>query len=344
VIAVPPEGATATEAARTSWLAESCAVLQAVANEVNTDPNLPPFTAAAFMGPMILAGRCSTDAGPSEFWSGVGSPYSAAKVMVQYELDPFSTEGQAWIIRLREAFARESATNVASWYLLGAGPLQMDVANKTFQHLPMMVALMMVVVFIVIGVAFRSIVAPLRAVFCLLWMLVVTFGCAIFVFQDGALSFLHWEQLGQRDTGAMSWMSPCMAFSMVVGLGLDYDIFYSERVVEEWDHGYDEKTAAVRALAATANTISAAGVIMVIAFGALLISETPALNEISFLLILGVLLDCFVTTKVIIPCAMSLLGRVNLWPRKQQLPAAVPGTPTDGLQTTAEDSNPHPDD
>lgn len=336
VIAIPPEGATATEAGRASWLAASCAVLQAVADEVNVDPKLPPFTSGAFMGPMIMAGRCSSDTGPSASWSSVGSPYSAAKVMIQYELDPFSTEGQAWIIRLREAFAKTSATEVASWYILGAGPIQMDVANKTFKHLPLMVSLMMVVVFIVIGVAFRSVVAPLRAVFCLLWMLVITFGCAIFVFQDGALSFLHWAPLGQRDTGAMSWMSPCMAFSMVVGLGLDYDIFYSERVAEEWNHGYDEKTAAVRALAATANTISAAGIIMVMAFGALLVSATPALNEISFLLILGVLLDCFVTTKVIIPCAMSLLGRANFWPRKQDQTAAA-GTLTEGPQATVED-------
>ena len=119
--------------------------------------------------------------------------------------------------------------------------------------------LMMIVVLLLIGLSFRSVVAPIRAVVSLLWMLVVTFGVAVFTFQDNAFGFLHWSQLGARSTGAMNWMSPCVAFSVVVGLGLDYDIFFSERVAEERENGYSNKVAIVRALAATANTISAAG-------------------------------------------------------------------------------------
>ena len=79
-----------------------------------------------------------------------------------------------------------------------------------------------------------EVVAPLRAVVCLLWMLGLTFGLAVFVFQDGALNWTGIPQLSARSDGAMNWMSPCIAFSVVVGLGLDYDIFYSESVLEEW--------------------------------------------------------------------------------------------------------------
>merc|ERR1719409_1580522 len=103
-----------------------------------------------------------------------------------------------------------------------------------------MIGLMMSVVLLLIGFAFQSIVAPLRAVIVLLWMLVVTFGIAIFTFQSGMFDFLSWPQLGQRDAGAMYWMSPCIAFSVVVGLGLDYDIFYSERVLEEREKGHSD--------------------------------------------------------------------------------------------------------
>merc|ERR1712048_1366812 len=98
----------------------------------------------------------------------------------------------------------------------------------------------------------------------------------------------------QRVSG-MNWMSPCIAFPIVVGLGLDYDIFYTERVLEECEKGMCEKQAAIKALEATANTISAAGTIMVIAFMLLLMSSTPTLNEVAFLLIVGVLIDCFLT-------------------------------------------------
>ena len=337
LLIVPPGGADLANATkRDAWLTTACEALKDVAHAVGADADLkgPHFGVTAFTGAMISNGTCVTNGGVmgaaaallgggggNSQWSNVGGNYSATKVSIAYPIDPFSSEGQAWIVKLREAFKPHAAA-VGTFYLGGEGPIQMDVANKTFGRFPLMIALMMIVVIVLIGLSFRSIVAPLRAVLCLLWMLVITFGIAIFTFQDGMFDFLHWQQLGTRSTGAMNWMSPCVAFSVVVGLGLDYDIFYSERVVEEREKGHSEKQAAIRALAATANTISAAGVIMAIAFLSLLISSTPTLNEISFLLTIGVLIDCFVTTKLIIPGVMSLLGKANFWPHK--FPAIEP--------------------
>jgi uncharacterized membrane protein YdfJ with MMPL/SSD domain len=319
LLVVPTKGSTETDDALSKWLKSTCEALQGIAQSVNTkDDGVPPFTVKSFSGVMILDGSClpAKVGNAMGQWSHVGGKYAATQIRITYAIDPFSTEGQKWIIRLRKAIDTREARNLGSWYVTGAAPIQMDVSNATFARLPFMIALMMGVVIIVMGVSFRSLVAPLRAVFCLLWMLIVTFGIAIYVFQDGMLDFLNWGSVGARPTGAMTWMSPCMSFSVLVGLGLDYDIFYSERVVEEWEHGYDEKEAAVRALSETANIITAAGVIMVVAFVALLISTTPALNEIAFLLIVGVIIDCFITTKVIIPCVMALLGRFNFWPRQ----------------------------
>merc|ERR1711879_1114992 len=135
----------------------------------------------------------------------------------------------------------------------------------------------------------------------------ITFGMSVFTFQDGCLDFLGFPQLAHSSAGSMNWMSPCVAFSISVGLGLDYDIFYSERVIEEHHKGYSEREAAVRALAATANIISAAGLIMVLAFLSILLSSTPTLNEIAFVLVLSVVLCCGITTKVTIPAAMAAL-------------------------------------
>jgi len=87
-------------------------------------------------------------------------------------------------------------------------------------------------------------------------------------------------------------------------------------VEEREHHCRNEKDAALKALTSTANIISAAGMIMAIAFSSLLLCTTPTLNEIALLLIVGVLIDCFVTTKIIMPAAMYLLGRYTFWPRK----------------------------
>jgi uncharacterized membrane protein YdfJ with MMPL/SSD domain len=318
LLVVPHPGAMETKERRSKWMTDSCIALQKIAESVNSDPEVPLFTASAFTGNMILDGRCT--AGGAGTWSDVDTPYSATQVMVTYQIDPFSTEGQRWIRRLREAVREHE--DIASWYVCGEGATQMDAADVTFAAFPTMIALMMGIVTVLIGLSFKSVIAPLRAVFCLTWMLVMTFGSAIYVFQDGALSFLNWQQLGPRNSGAMSWICPCVACSVIVGLGLDYDIFYTERVLEECEHGHEDSVAAIRALADTANTISAAGAIMAVAFGSLLLCSTPSLNEIAFFLIVGVLIDCFVTTKVIMPASMYLLGRWNFWPYK--FPAGRP--------------------
>lgn len=75
-----------------------------------------------------------------------------------------------------------------------------------------------------------------------------------------------------------------------------------------------------RALSLQAGTIiSAAGIVMFFAFGALLVSPTPVLNQVGFMLCVGVLIDCFVTTKITIPTLMALVpGNANFWPRAQR--------------------------
>jgi len=145
-------------------------------------------------------------------------------------------------------------------------------------------------------------------------MLAIVFGGAVFIYQNGALQWLGLAAF-QPEGGALFWMSPCIAFSVVVGLGLDYDVFFTESVIEAYDGGATAREAVITALAHTGNVICAAGVIMAIAFGALLFGSS-ALNQIAFLLCFGVLIDCFITTKLIIPAICGLLStKANFWPR-----------------------------
>lgn len=280
------------------------------------------FTAAEFVAPV----------GNTSALSG-GTELDSLKVSITVKIDIFSQQGQDWIKQFRIDM-NNITTSPEGQKLLGEGGqialsgegcTQLDNTQKAYDSFPLMVGLMMTLVLIVIGAAFRSIVAPVRAVLCLLWMLAITFGFAIAVYQCGALDFIGWESMHKRDLGAMYWMAPLMAFSIVVGLGLDYDIFYSERVLEECHNGLSESEAAVKALEETANIISAAGIIMVMAFFSLLVSTTAALNEIAFLLIVGIICDCFVSTKLIIPASIALLDGYNFWPSKPG--KATPGPP-----------------
>ena len=275
---------------------------------------------------------------------------NATKVGVTIDIDPFTAQGQAWVRAMRRAMARAAAVRfepaalnasgewasgdgpaaveLGGFHLTGVAPEQMDGAAYTFAALPRMVGVTLGIVCLVLGAAFRSALVPLRAVVCLVWMLCLVFGAAVAVYQLGLLQALGWSPL-QPSGGDLFWMSPCIAFAIVVGLGLDYDVFFMESVVEQHDRGASTKQAVVNALEHTGGTICAAGVIMALAFGALLVGHTPALNQIGFVLVLGVLIDCFVTTKLIIPCCMALIpDSANLWPRRPlHAHAAAQGKP-----------------
>ena len=110
-----------------------------------------------------------------------------------------------------------------------------------------------------------------------------------------------------------------MSFSVLTGLALDYDIFLLSRIVEYRELGYDDRAAVTLGLAKTGWIISAAGLVMAIAFGGLLLAQEPAMNQLSFFLVVSVLVDTFLTRTILVPCIMDMLGERNWAPRQMAL-------------------------
>jgi len=314
------------------WLFAACGALRKMADDVTAalaeETVDYAMTAKDFSGVMMQQGQCTNvllplliDFAPQlgSYLAGTYVKGDATKVQVALKLNPFTDDGKKWISAMRDAMDHATSfngTKVGQMHLGGIGPTQMDGAAQTFASFPLMVGVTLIIVCVVIGLAFRSIMVPVRAVVCIIWMLAIVFGAAVFIYQNGALNWLGLAAF-QPQGGALFWMSPCIAFSIVVGLGLDYDVFFTESVIEAYDKGASAKEAVVSALAHTGNIICAAGVIMAIAFGALLFGSS-ALNQIAFLLCFGVLIDCFITTKFIIPAICALLStKANFWPRKR---------------------------
>jgi len=131
------------------------------------------------------------------------------------------------------------------------------------------------------------------------------------VFEEGWIDSV-WTALQQYNS--IYWLIPVMCFSILVGLGLDYDIFLFSRVVEYRKLGYNDRAAIVKGLYRTGGIITAAGVIMFIAFAGLMLSEEMVLNQYGFMLSFAVLADTFVVRTLVVPAIMSLAGPVNWWP------------------------------
>lgn len=95
---------------------------------------------------------------------------------------------------------------------------------------PTAVGITTAVVFVLVGVSFGSVMIPLRAVFSIGITLAFVYGAAVWVYEDGILDGLNFS--GLAGNVALSWFSPILSFSVVVGLGLDYDVFLISRIQE----------------------------------------------------------------------------------------------------------------
>jgi uncharacterized membrane protein YdfJ with MMPL/SSD domain len=111
-----------------------------------------------------------------------------------------------------------------------------------------------------------------------------------------------------------------MTFSIIVGLGLDYDVFLISRVLEFREEAFTDNSAVLKGLYKTGGIITAAGIIMAVAFSGLLMSSELLLNQTAFCLVMAVLVDTFVVRTVLVPILLGMTGERSWWPR--QLPEA----------------------
>jgi hypothetical protein len=269
----------------------------------------------------------------------------ATIISATLDVDPFSDQGLQWLDRARAALATldlgssnstsSSSSNSNSnnnntifnvqIHIDGSAAIAHDAVHAVYAAFPMMMLATCGVVFCLIGWYFQSIIAPLRSLISIAITVSVSFGLAVAVFQNGAL---HWAGINfssSSSTGAgdgnaaIGWLVPIMAFSILVGLTLDYDVFLVSRILEYRLEGYEHKSSIALGLDSTGGVITAAGLIMAVAFGSLMGSSNPVLYQWSFLLTTAILLDTFVVRTLIVP---TLLAPTWSWWPRQDLPAA----------------------
>jgi len=105
-----------------------------------------------------------------------------------------------------------------------------------------------------------------------------------------------------------------VAFFIITGIGLDYDIFVLIRVTEFRGKGYDPQHSIQEGLVSTGGIITAAGVVMAFAFSGMLFSALEEGSMFGFMLVIAVLYDTFIARSIVVPAGMSLLGYWNWWP------------------------------
>ncbi len=186
--------------------------------------------------------------------------------------------------------------------------------------------------FVLLLVAFRSIVIPAKAILMNLLSVGAAYGLLVLVFEKGAGARL----LGLTQVDAIEAWVPLFLFSLLFGLSMDYQVFLLTRIKERFDHTGDTREAVAHGIGRTASIITGAAAIMVCVFGGMATGELVAFQQMGFGLAVAIFLDATVVRTVIVPAGMELLGDWNWYlPRWLRW---LPDISVEGRQTLADDS------
>jgi RND superfamily putative drug exporter len=220
---------------------------------------------------------------------------------------PQSVQTSSLVTRLRDDVIPpiEQRTG-ARVYVGGATAAQVDFSHILASKLPLFIGVVIALAALLLLVVFRSLVIPLQAAVMNLLSIGASLGVVQLVFQRGWLGGLFGTQPGPIDA-----FIPVLAFAIVFGLSMDYEVFLISRVHEEWRARGDASAAIREGLARTGRVITAAAAVMVAVFGAFAISGNRVLEMFGLAMATAVFLDAIVVRLALLPAVLQLLGRTT---------------------------------
>ncbi|MGW5345092.1 MMPL family transporter [Streptomyces sp. NPDC004050] len=231
----------------------------------------------------------------------------------------------------------------ATAHVGGAAASLSDVGRRTSQRLPVFVAAVLAMSFLLLMLVFRSILVPLKAVLLNLLSIGAAYGIMVAVFQWGWAGAL----IGLEATVPIVSFIPMFLFAILFGLSMDYEVFLLSRVREEYLRTGDNGTAIVEGVAGTARIITSAALIMVAVFLSFAVAEDPSAKMFGLGLATAIFVDATVVRMVLVPATMTLLGRTNWWLPKwldRVLPRGPVGTDDTDAESMGQAPRPRPVD
>jgi RND superfamily putative drug exporter len=191
----------------------------------------------------------------------------------------------------------------------GAPPQGVDFISQAYGAFPWLGLGVLVLTYLLLMRAFRSLLLPLKAVLLNLLSVAASYGALVLVFRFG----VGREVLGLYQFPQIEGWIPIFLFAMLFGLSMDYEVFLVSRMREAWDETHDNTRAVALGLERTGRIVTAAAVIMVAAFSGFMAGSIVGLQEFGCGLAVAIFLDATLVRAVLVPSMMAILGRYNWW-------------------------------
>ncbi len=194
-------------------------------------------------------------------------------------------------------------------YVGGTTAGNVDLADEIGRKLPQTIAVVIGLSFILLVLAFRSLVIPLTAAVMNVLSIGAAFGVLTAVFEKGFLLSV----IGLDHTVPIVSYVPLMMFAVLFGLSMDYEVFLISHMKEAWDTLRDNRAAVVEGVATTGTVITAAALIMISVFFAFIINGDPVVKQFGVGMGVAILIDATLVRRMLVPAVMVLLGNSNWW-------------------------------
>jgi predicted RND superfamily exporter protein len=220
--------------------------------------------------------------------------------------EPYSDQAIATVAQIRANVnvlkSREPSRLLASstMFVGGATASVSDLATSSGSDYFNLTALVLVGVFIVLLVALGSVFTPIRLIFTILLSISWAMAATVYFFK----TYFSTELI---------WILPIMLLVIMVGLGLDYDIFLVTRIREYVAGGAKDEEAIETAVERTGGIITVTGLVTAGAYGTMMLSQIPMLQQLGLAIFIVVLLDATLTRIYLVPSIMMMMKRLNWW-------------------------------
>ena len=217
---------------------------------------------------------------------------------------------QKFVHRLRDRIIPSAGFPQVARVLAGGGPPQgVDFLRQSYRYFPWLVFAVLVLTYLLLMRAFRSILLPLKAVLLNLLSVGAAYGMLVVFFKWGlGNSLFGLYQFPQIE----GWI-PIFLFAMLFGLSMDYEVFLVSRMREAWDEEHDNVRAVSYGLERTGLIVTAAAIIMVAAFCGFVAGSVVGLQQFGLGLAVAIFVDATIVRALLVPSLMAILGRWNWW-------------------------------
>jgi RND superfamily putative drug exporter len=249
--------------------------------------------------------------------AGAAAPPSArtngfALVEAFSATDGSSEETRDVITRLKDESLPAAAGEVedATVTLAGLPTEEREFVHAVYSNFPFVLLFVVLVTYLLLVRAFRSVLLPLKAVILNLLSLAAAYGIIVFIFQKGHGAEEIWNV--PATDSIISWI-PLMIFAFLFGLSMDYEVFLLTRMREAYDETGDTEQAIALGLGRTGKLVTSAALVLGFAFFVLSTSPGTDIKQFGIGLAAGIVFDATVIRALLVPAIMRLMGRWNWW-------------------------------